>query len=365
MNNFYDLAIIGAGPAGATLARELAREREDMKIILIDGQSADTPKPCGGLLAPDAQKALARFGLTLPTSVLSDPQIFAVETIDLGRRLVRYYQRHYLNMDRYSFDKWLISLIPPSVEISNGRCISVTENDEIFTLKLHGGREIESKAVVGADGASSILRRSLFAPCKKKYIAIQQHFENDVDALPAYSCIFDQKTSDSCSWSIRKSGSIIFGGAFDIKNGRAQFDRQKARLEEFYGVALGEPTKTEACLVCSPRRFRDFNCGRSGAYLVGEAAGFISSSSFEGISSAMLSGKLLADALSSAQSPKSAIKSYRKKCRKLQLKLSSKILKRAVLCSPFLRRLIMKSGIASVEKYNDNAYNSNIYNTSK
>ena len=190
-----------------------------------------------------------------------------------------------------------------------------------------------AKSVVGADGAASIVRRSFFAPCKKKYIAIQQHFTASAETLPAYSCIFDRETSDSCSWSIRKRGRIIFGGAFDISNGRAQFERQKARLEEFYGVSLGEPTKTEACLVCSPRRRRDFNCGRESIYLVGEAAGLISSSSFEGISSAMLSGKLLADALSVAESPKSAIGSYRKKCRKLQFKLSSKIFKRAVLCS--------------------------------
>ena len=365
MTELYDIAIIGAGPAGSTLARELARSREDMKIILIDGQSADNPKPCGGLLAPDAQKVLARFGLTLPTSVLDDPQIFAVETVDLGSRLVRYYQRHYLNMDRYAFDRWLISLVPESVEVVNEKCISLTENDAIFALKLHGGREVVAKAVVGADGAASIVRKSFFDPCKKKYIAIQQHFSTDADTLPAYSCIFDRETSDSCSWSIRKRGRIIFGGAFDISDGRAQFEKQKARLEEFYGVSLGEPTKTEACLVCSPRRRRDFNCGRESIYLVGEAAGFISSSSFEGISSAMLSGKLLADALSVAESPKSAIGSYRKKCRKLQFKLSSKIFKRAVLCSPLLRKLIMKSGIESVEKYNHNSRNSNVLGEAK
>ena len=365
MTDLYDIAIIGAGPAGSTLARELAQAREDLKIILIDGQSADNPKPCGGLLAPDAQKVLARFGLTLPTSVLEDPQIFAVETVDLGSKLIRYYQRHYLNMDRYAFDRWLISLVPQNVEILSAKCISVSESDGIFALKLHGGYEIEAKSVVGADGASSIVRRSFFAPCKKKYVAIQQHFETNTETLPAYSCIFDRETSDSCSWSIRKSGKIIFGGAFNISDGRAQFDRQKARLEEFFGISLGEPTRTEACLVCSPRKPGDFNCGREGAYLIGEAAGFISSSSFEGISSAMLSGKLLADALSVAQSPKSAIKSYRKKCRKLQFKLSAKIIKRAILCSPFLRNLIMKSGITSVEKYNNNAYNTNICNATK
>ena len=365
MTELYDIAIIGAGPAGSTLARELARSCADMKIILIDGQSADTPKPCGGLLAPDAQKVLARFGLTLPTSVLDDPQIFAVETVDLGSRLVRYYQRHYLNMDRYAFDRWLISLVPESVEVLNEKCISLTENDAIFALKLHGGREVVAKAVVGADGAASIVRRSFFAPCKKKYIAIQQHFTASAETLPAYSCIFDRETSDSCSWSIRKRGRIIFGGAFDISDGRAQFEKQKARLEEFYGVSLGEPTKTEACLVCSPRRRRDFNCGRENIYLAGEAAGLISSSSFEGISSAMLSGKLLADALSVAESPKSAIVSYRKKCRKLQFKLSSKIFKRAVLCSPLSRGLIMKSGIESVEKYNCNSNKTNVLGEAK
>lgn len=353
MNELYDLAIIGAGPAGSTLARELAKVRPDIKSILINGQSDDAPKPCGGLLAPDAQEVLARFDLTLPTSVLSDPQIFAVETIDLEANLVRYYRRHYLNMNRYAFDRWLISLIPNNVEIINGRCVFIVDKGEKFTLMLHGGREIYAKAIVGADGASSIVRKTFFKPCSKKYIAIQQHFTGSAEALPYYSCIFDKATSESCSWSIHKDGNIIFGGAFEIKNGRKRFEQQKDRLEKFFKSSLGDPIKTEACLVCSPRRLGDFNCGRANVYLIGEAAGFISSSSFEGISSAMLSGKFLAEALIAAKGEKSTAKIYRKKCRKLQFKLSTKIFKRKILCSPFLRKLIMKSGITSVKKYNN------------
>ena len=352
MTKAYDIAIIGAGPAGSTLARELAAKRADMKIILIDGQSSKAPKPCGGLLSPDAQKVLARFGLTLPNSILADPQIFAVETIDLKEKLVRYYQRHYLNMDRYAFDKWLISLVPQSVDLCQEKCISATQRNATFILRLRSGREISAKAIVGADGASSIVRKNFFRPCSKKYVAIQQHFQSMSDLLPCYSCIFDSQTSDSCAWSIRKGTDIIFGGAFDIKSGRKHFDKQKKHLEEMLKIELGEPTKTEACLVCSPRSPHDLICGRAGIYLIGEAAGFISSSSFEGISSAMLSGKLLADAIADSSNEDQAIKSYRKKCRKLQLKLYSKILKRAVLCSPFLRKSIMKSGIMSVKKYN-------------
>ena len=62
----FDIAIIGGGPAGATLARLLD---EKFRVILIDGKTNDEnsfSKCCGGLLSPDAQKAFAEFDLTLP-----------------------------------------------------------------------------------------------------------------------------------------------------------------------------------------------------------------------------------------------------------------------------------------------------------
>ena len=52
----YDVAIIGAGPAGATLARLLSPR---LRVLLADRRRLDGPftegslsKPCGGLLAP-------------------------------------------------------------------------------------------------------------------------------------------------------------------------------------------------------------------------------------------------------------------------------------------------------------------------
>ena len=118
----YDIAVVGAGPAGSVFVKEIAEARPDLKILLIDGQTPNSAKPCGGLLAPDAQKLLAKFDLVLPKNILEDPQIFAVETIDLERKLVRYYQRYYLNMNRYAFDKWLLSLVPSHVTVYKGRC---------------------------------------------------------------------------------------------------------------------------------------------------------------------------------------------------------------------------------------------------
>ena len=96
----YDVAIIGAGPAGSTLARLLAGR---FKVLLVDKRqlitatvSNSSKKCCGGLLAPDAQGMLSKMGLGLPKRVLMDPQLFVVRAIDVQQKKERYYQRYYI-----------------------------------------------------------------------------------------------------------------------------------------------------------------------------------------------------------------------------------------------------------------------------
>ena len=353
-NSIYDIAVVGAGPAGTVFVKELAQARPDLKILLIDGQSPDSAKPCGGLLAPDAQKLLARFDLVLPKSVLEDPQIFAVETIDVKQNLVRYYQRHYLNMDRYAFDQWLLSLVPSHVSVCKGRCNGIEKEGELYRLLIRRGASeatVRSKAIVGADGGGSAVRRTFFKPMRVQYVAIQQWFENRGQRLPYYSCIFDAETSESCSWTIHKGSYVIFGGAFQKQGCREAFEAQKARLEAFLGNAFGEPVKTEACLVSSPRAMADFCTGEGSVFLLGEAAGWISASSFEGLSSAMYSGKVLADAFAEGKSYPEIQKIYRSNTQALRYKLRMKSVKRSLLCNPRIRGLIMKSGIRSIRPY--------------
>ena len=343
----YDIAIIGLGPAGATLARLLSPK---YKVVAIDKKTAAADsfkKPCGGLLATDAQRALSVFHLTLPKDILVDPQIFAVETTDFQTGLVRNYPRFYMNMDRHKFDLWLESLISPSVDIIHGSCKAVCRADNGFTLNVFCGAstmEIRTRFVVGADGANSIVRRCLFPNKKlKSYVYIQEWFE-DKNPYPIYSCFFDAGLTDCYAWGVSKDGKFVLGGAFPPQNCATAFGKLKEKLPSRYD--LGEPIKREACMVLRPSGVKDFAFGHNGAFLIGEAAGLISPSSLEGISYALVSASKLADVFNASN--KNFNKAYNNAIRTTMLKLLAKNLKSIFLYTPLFRWLIMKTGVGSI-----------------
>ena len=345
----YDIAIIGLGPAGATLARLL---QPNYRIIAIDKktEAADSfQKPCGGLISTDAQKALASFDLTLPKEILADPQIFSVKTIDLENHLVRHYQRFYINLHRHKFDLWMESLIPDRVDVRKGAiCTALRREAEGFSVSfLEKGAEttVTARYLVGADGSNSLVRRT-FSPAHtiRQYLSIQQWFPEQ-NPNPFYSCIFDPEHTDCCSWSISKDNHFIFGGAYPLDHAKARFEAQKQKLEDF-GFRFGTPVKTEACLVLRPASWADFCKGEQGVFLLGEAAGFISASSLEGISSAILSATKLSQVLNQPKGDPN--EAYWKSTFSLRLKLFLKIMKSPFLYQPSLRRLVMKSGLQSI-----------------
>ena len=217
----YDIIIVGGGPAGSTLARLVGGR---FRVLLLEKRSFAVDmrfigqKCCGGLLDPDAQRMLARFGLGIPRDVLVSPQLFAVRTIDIKNRIERYYQRHYINIDRNEFDKWLESIVPPGVTIING-CIyrSCEEKDGYLAVRFrHGGREYEEKTkmLVGADGAFSLVRRQSFGTRRRRsFIYVSRNGSGRTAGRNYYGAVFDDDITDLPDHT--EGRQIILGAALN------------------------------------------------------------------------------------------------------------------------------------------------------
>lgn len=355
MSNVYDIAIIGAGPAGSTLARLIG---DRYNTVVVDKRCfSDIPrgygsgKCCGGLLAPDAQAALAKMHLSLPRSVHSQPQLFVVRAIDIQRNLERCYQRYYINMDRWQFDRWLLSLVPSSVDVLEKTTLKAFhKHSDHFDLTLRsntGTRKIKTKLIIGADGGFSKVRKLAFdgEPSPKKYISIQ-HWVEPYDIQPFFSSIFDTDVTDYYSWTIPKRDALIIGTAVEPgPDARSKIELLKTRLKQ-YGFDFGKTLHTEAAHILRPTRRNQIFTAKDSVALIGEAAGFISPSSAEGFSYAFRSAELLAKSLSPGF--KGFEKRYRSLTRPLQTNIALKNLKSKILYNPTLRSMIMRTGINSI-----------------
>jgi flavin-dependent dehydrogenase len=348
----FDVLIVGMGPAGATLARLLPPQ---IKTAIIDRKSLcydedGFRKPCGGLLAPDAQKALARFSLSLPRELFVTPQIFAVKTIDIPSKITTLYQRFYLNMDRHKFDLWLASLIDKRVRIfEKSICTDIVREQNGFKVRIiRDGKEdvLYSRYLVGADGSDSHVRKLFFKQKIRQYTAIQQWFTEEHPA-PFYYSFFDESITNCYAWGDSKDGHFILGAALPKTNCRANFEKLRTKLIS-HGFCFGEKVKTEACLVSRPASPFQFAAASRGVFLIGEAAGFISPSSLEGISYAMDSAFRLCRVLQ--KKPKHPELSYRLASLGIRLTLTLKLLKNIFMYFPPLRRLVMASGVLSVKE---------------
>jgi geranylgeranyl reductase len=350
----YDIAIIGAGPAGATLARLLGN---NYRVLLLERRELIKPevgcfqKCCGGLIAPDAQHMLAKLGLGVPKEILVGPQLFTVRTIDIQNNIEKYYQRNYINIDRERFDRWLVSLIPPSVDIRCGalfKGLSIKE-DTIEIRYKHDGNDYTEKVkyLAGADGAHSTLRRQIApGPFRRSYISVQEWFDAG-ESQPFFSAIFDSDITDFYCWTIPKEDSILVGAAI-LPNGNVneRFSLLKERLIK-RGYRLEKSQKKNGAFILRPQSTKQVFLGKGNIFLIGEAAGWISPTSAEGLSYAFRSALALSKSIQ--QNSENIIRQYFKNTTDLRMNIIQKNLKAPFMYNPHLRKMVMRSGLLSMD----------------
>ncbi len=349
----FDITIIGAGPAGATLAKLL--ERKDYNVLLVDRRdfkiNSKLMKSCGGLIAPDAGKIMAKLGLGIPKSILVGPQLFSVKVLDLDNNCSAFYQRNYLNLDRQKFDSWLVSKLIRTQKLFNSNLVKINKNDQSYNLKIIKANNIiniKTKILVGADGANSIVRKYIKnnKNLNNYYISLQKWYRAK-NNLPYFLSVFDREITDFYSWIIPKDRHYIVGTMVPYReNLRKKFHILENKLNQNSYMINSKVEKSESTFIFRPKKLSDIELGKNNIALIGEAAGFISPSSAEGISYAMKSAKSLYEAIDKDIYNFQQI--YFKNTTYLRANIIFKRLKSPFMYSKKLRNMVIKSKILSI-----------------
>lgn len=353
----YDFIIVGAGPAGATLARLISPK---YRVLIVDKRVFDREnkgtKACGGLLNSDAQRELAVQGLSLPKSILCHPLMFDVKAIDGMTGLARYYQKHYINIYRPLFDLYLYQLIPDGVDKIVGAYYLRHEKKEgLISVSFRRGEEelsYQTRQLISAEGATSKILREYRAEedMPKVYACPQAYYKLNTPLHDMFA-YFDREISDYYSWGVPKDGGLLIGSAIEDRRGASQkFKLLISRLQNL-GLELGERVYQEGAILFRPSKRSHIYLGGGGVHFIGEAAGLISPSSSEGVSYALKSARLLAEEINKAYLGFDL--RYERSLRPLIAKILFKTRQGDVMYQPFLRRCIFKSGMLSIRDKNN------------
>lgn len=281
--NKYDVVIIGAGPGGLQCAKDLSET--GLTVLLLERKAEIGPKVCAGGISGNDIDILGIKRKDLGQSFKSVELVSGGKTVslDIG-------EDYLFTIGRHELGQWQLKQLTDkniTVRIST-RVMKVEQN----SVTLDTGEQIQFKYLVGADGATSMVRRFLkldvgqgFATYQyrvpKVYDKLEFHFESDY-FHSGYAWIFPHK-----------DGSLIGCGA------DPRFFSPKKLKEGFFKWAKEQNIDLQdATYESFPIRvdYQGWNFGN--IFLLGEAAGLVSALTAEGIYMALASGRGVARKIS-------------------------------------------------------------------
>ncbi len=301
-SRIYDVVVVGAGPAGSTAAYELAGTGD---VLVVDKVPFPRHKACGGALCRSHD---------WPSVFPNFAEIEAELTRQPCQQLRLFHDRrpwwegsgsHFFDhVHRYELDHLLLraALARTGISFEVFRLRSLRRRDDGLLELSDGARQLLARAVIGADGVSSVVSRSLGNPrrgldragrcCEVDLVCDKPHDDSLVFYLwqgePGYGWVF--ATVDGYYVGVGLLGEAGRGA--------------RRRLDELIAHCVSEG------FLPKEHRTRHVFGGLAPAtvgpavadgrvLLVGDAAGLLHQISGEGISYAMRSGQLAARVLGS------------------------------------------------------------------
>jgi flavin-dependent dehydrogenase len=322
----YDTVVVGAGPAGVMAAVHAAAAGS---VLLVDAADFPRDKSCGGMLNEGTQRFLESYG-QVPSDIQLDPQWVHFRYHDWDRRILKPTALRFANVDRQGFDHWLLTLLPDNVQVSPQTALkSLQQSDAAVRLELANGQGIVGTScdnLIGCDGPRSTVRRTLGVGSVATYVTLQDfcHIEGSIE--PYFDCIYMRHIGDSFAYAyvVPKGDVAIVGSVFYPRTKRPHEKHEQVLATLRDALPLGASKKREAWVALSVRDRSDVVPGSGRVLLAGEAGGFMSPTSGEGISYALSSGRAAGEAVAAAAQD-GALDAYRTSIAPLHADISRRL----------------------------------------
>ena len=330
----FDVAIVGAGPAGSTCAYYLARQGK--RVLLLEKSRFPRDKLCGDAVCTNAQVHLRRMGvlqeivasklghwaevggMVSPAGIrfignsarhTGGSLVIAIKRRILDERIARAAQKAGAHLvEDYTVAGAELSRCGP--DFQSGPADGRVESPAYWTIhaRLANQPTFRARALVACDGASSSLARGLGivntpadAVCSRAYIkAGTSDFDADgvvfypPELLPGYCALF-REAGDELNFAC-----YIIPGGRCVNSDLHRMHDQLIRQDPHVSAALGPRAQLEPMrgaglrLGGIPRSYGDH------LLIVGDAAGQIDPLTGEGIHHAMDAAELAARTLTEA-----------------------------------------------------------------
>jgi geranylgeranyl reductase family protein len=271
----YDVAIVGAGPAGSTAAYHLATAGK--RVLLFDRARFPRDKPCGGGVT-------GRAARLLPFSI--DPVVEdVVARLDCGLRYGHRFTRRartplaYMTQRRRLDHFLLQKAAEAGAEVREGETADA--------------RELDARIVIGADGCNGSSAKQLgLADQVIHGVALEANYPHEsrwVGAMVVEIAVI----RGGYGWIFPKGDHVNVG----VGGNREEAPLLRAELRrmcETYGIDPESARDTRGYRL--PLRVPGTRLARGTTAVIGDAAGLIDPFSGDGMYEAFLSARLVSDA---------------------------------------------------------------------
>lgn len=298
-----DVAVIGAGPAGAWTAYLLARD--GVRVVLFD-PSHPREKPCGGGITGRALAMVRSSRIALPPLVRVQRARF-IDSNASSQCAVSLDQAEpaLAIASRRDFDHRLVSAAcNAGATLVEARVRSIVREGRLWRIETANHRSYTMEFVVGADGANSQVRRHVARPFRRDQLSIATGFF-------AHGTTSDEIVVEFMTdppgyvWSFPRPDHLAVGICAQADAGATSSALRERTARWMMSAGLTSSAQLEPYSWPIPSlSASDLDAAAiagSGYLLTGDAAGLVDPITREGIFFALQSAAFAADAILSGQ----------------------------------------------------------------